>query len=160
MDVYVGFDSAWTDNPKAPHAICAVGIEGGQAVWFRRPECASFDQALAIIKADCAERGATLIAIDQPTVVPNLTGTRPVDRVAASLISWLGGGVQPANRGKRGMFSLPRKKDQDMLDAAICELVALRWRLRPRGESMLIGNLETGYMVLPASAQVRERLVA
>lgn len=29
---------------------------------------------------------------------------RPVDRVAASLVSFTGGGVQPANRAKRGMF--------------------------------------------------------
>jgi predicted RNase H-like nuclease len=29
---------------------------------------------------------------------------RPVDRVAASVISWIGGGVQPANRSKEGMF--------------------------------------------------------
>jgi predicted RNase H-like nuclease len=26
------------------------------------------------------------------------------DRIAASLVSWLGGGVQPANRSKKGMF--------------------------------------------------------
>ncbi len=44
------------------------------------------------------------MAIDQPTIVPNLTGSRPVDRVAASVISWVGGGVQPANRSKLGMF--------------------------------------------------------
>src|SRR5690606_31040410 len=43
-------------------------------------------------------------ALDQPTIVPNLTGSRPVDKVAASLISWIGGGVQPANRSKKGMF--------------------------------------------------------
>lgn len=34
----------------------------------------------------------------------NDTGCRPVDRVAGSLISWLGGGVQPANRSKKEMF--------------------------------------------------------
>jgi predicted RNase H-like nuclease len=37
-------------------------------------------------------------------VVPNLTEMRPVERAAAALVSWLGGGVQPANRGKLGMF--------------------------------------------------------
>jgi predicted RNase H-like nuclease len=29
---------------------------------------------------------------------------RPVDKVAASLISGPGGGVQPSNRSKKGMF--------------------------------------------------------
>src|SRR5208283_1737501 len=52
-----------------------------------------------------ADDGITLIALDQPTVVPNSTGMRPVDRVAASLAGWLGGGVQPANRGRLGIFS-------------------------------------------------------
>jgi predicted RNase H-like nuclease len=45
-----------------------------------------------------------VVTIDQPTMVPNPGGMRPVDKVAASLISWLGGGVQPANRSKKGMF--------------------------------------------------------
>lgn len=30
---------------------------------------------------------------------------RPVDKVAASVVSWFGGGVQPANRAKIGMSS-------------------------------------------------------
>ncbi|ACL56572.1 hypothetical protein [Methylobacterium nodulans] len=64
----------------------------------------SFDAALAAIEAEGAACSLRLVALDQPTLVPNATGMRPVDRVAASLISWLGGGVQPANRAKIGMF--------------------------------------------------------
>jgi predicted RNase H-like nuclease len=52
----------------------------------------------------------------------------------------------------------PRKPNQDMMDSVICVLIALRWRLRPRGESLLLGDLTTGYMVLPASPTVRARL--
>src|SRR5258707_1409926 len=104
MDIYIGFDSAWTDNPKAPGAIGAVGIEGGHPARFDAPRLASFDQALTFIRHVRSDSGNTLIALDQPTVVPNLTSMRPVERVAASLISWLGGGVQPSNRGRLGMF--------------------------------------------------------
>ncbi len=104
MDTYIGFDSAWTDNPRAPGAICAVGIENGRPTRFHAPQLVSFDQALKFIQKARPETGATLIALDQPTVVPNLTSMRPVERVAASLISWLGGGVQPSNRGRRSMF--------------------------------------------------------
>jgi predicted RNase H-like nuclease len=104
MDVYIGFDSAWTDNPRAPGAICAVGIENCQSARFDAPQLVSFDQALTFIEKTRSKTGATLIALDQPTVVPNLTSMRPVERVAASLISWLGGGVQPSNRGRLGMF--------------------------------------------------------
>jgi len=253
MDIYIGFDSAWTDNPKAPGAICAIGIEDGQPVQFHAPQLVSFDQALTFIQKLRSDSGTTLVALDQPTVVRNLTSMRPVERVAASLVSWLGGGVQPSNRGRMGMFcnaspicrfltalraeknpekarlaanglylmevfpalalasldtrffgrlsapkynpdrrktfrvadwvcvaesatqqarwlgceelaewcrvigetAQPRKADQDKLDAALCVLIALRWRLRPREESLLLGDLATGYMVLPASPDVR-----
>ena len=46
----------------------------------------------------------TLVAIDQPTIVPDQSSMRPAERIAASAISWLGGGVQPANRARVGMF--------------------------------------------------------
>lgn len=257
MDICIGFDSAWTDNPNAPGAICAVGIENDRPVRFLAPQLVSFDGALTFIQNIRSEDGATLIALDQPTVVPNLAGMRPVERVAASLISWLGGGVQPSNRGRLGMFcdaspiwrflaelgaeenpeeartatnglylmevfpalalvsldtgffgrlraprynpdrkktfliadwvrvgeaaaraahamgcsdlaewcsavgniAQPRKADQDKLDAALCVLVALYWRLRPRNASLILGDLSTGYMVLPASREVREYLL-
>ena len=48
--------------------------------------------------------GVTLVALDQPTIVPNAAGARPVERLAASLMGWLGGGVQPANTGRTGLF--------------------------------------------------------
>ena len=64
----------------------------------------SFAQALNFIQETLSEDAVTLIALDQPTVVPNLTSMRRVDRVAASLAGWLGGGVQPANRGRHGIF--------------------------------------------------------
>lgn len=104
MDIYIGFDSAWADNPKARGAICAVGMENGDTVRFDGPRPVSFDQALKFIQDVRSDNGNTLVALDQPTVVPNLTGMRPVERVAAALVSWLGGGVQPATRGKVGMF--------------------------------------------------------
>jgi predicted RNase H-like nuclease len=99
----VGFDSAWTDNPKAPGAVCSIQVNRESAS-FRAPSLASFDNALAFIREEQAVVDLCLVALDQPTIVPNTTSMRPVDRVAASVISWLGGGVQPANRSKTGMF--------------------------------------------------------
>lgn len=258
MDICIGFDSAWTDNPKAPGAICAVGVEDGRQTLFHAPQLASFHQALSFIRCHRSRDGVTLLALDQPTVVPNLVGVRPVERVAASLVSWLGGGVQPSNRGRLGMFcdaspiwrfltalgaeqnpelartadgglyvmevfpalalasldagffgrlkgprynplrkktfriadwgrvaeaaarsaqelgcdtlaewcrtagrtARPLKADQDKLDSAICALIGLHWRLRPRGASLILGDLTNGYMVLPASSEVREYLSA
>lgn len=257
-DVLIGFDSAWTDNPKAPGAICSVTLRDGQVVAFEPPRLVRFSEALAFISEHRSQDGHTLVAIDQPTVVPNLTSMRPVERVAASLVSWLGGGVQPSNRGRRGMFceaspiwpflrsleaiedpetsrtaetglyaievfpalalasldpsffgrlsaprynparrktyrytdwikvaeaaartfaelgvteaadwcrgaaelTKPTKADQDRLDAMLCLAIALWWRSRDRSQSMILGSIDTGYMVLPASREVRERLSA
>lgn len=254
MDVYIGFDSAWTDNRVAPGAICAVGLDEGRAVRFHSPRLVSFAEALTFIGEVRSNKGVTLVALDQPTVVANATGLRPVERVAASLVSWLGGGVQPSNRGRLGMFcdaspiwafldvlgaiedpelarvagtglylmevfpalalasmgffgrlaaprynparrktfrlddwrdvaataanhahrfgcgelsewcgraraiAKPRKADQDKLDAVLCVLIALHWRLRSRDESVLLGDFESGYMVAPASSEVLDRL--
>ncbi|BBB99012.1 DUF429 domain-containing protein [Bradyrhizobium elkanii] len=257
MDIFIGFDSAWTDNPKAPGAICAVGMEERRCVQFYAPQSVTFKQARIFIQNARSKNGVTLIALDQPTVVPNLTGSRPVERAAASLISWLGGGVQPSNRGKLGMFcdaspiwgfltelgaeenperarkatdglylmevfpalalaslhteffgrlrapkynpdrkktflmvdwrrvadvaaresdllgcdelaewcrtvgktAKPHKTHQDMLDSVLCVLIALHWRLRSRCESLILGDSTTGYMVLPASREVRDYLI-
>jgi predicted RNase H-like nuclease len=45
-----------------------------------------------------------------------------------------------------------------MLDAALCLLIALRWRLGLRKDSLMLGDLASGYMVLPASPDVRAYL--
>lgn len=255
---YVGFDSAWTDNEKAPGAICAILLRPGVAPEFHAPRLTRFADALAFIETTSAGSDHTLIALDQPTIVPNASGMRPAERVAAAAISWMGGGVQPANRGKTGMFcdtapiwpflaalgatedppaartatrgrylmevfpalalaslepaffarrgapkynpanrrhfrlddwravaattaswferwalvepaswcraagalSSPRKADQDRLDAMICLVVALYWRIEAPERSIMIGDTVSGYIVAPASTDVRRRLAA
>lgn len=256
METFVGFDSAWAGNAKAPGAICAVSVEHGKPVHWHAPRLAGFDDAVAFATDVTASSRYSLIAIDQPTVVPNLTSNRPVERLAGSLVGWNGGGTQSSNRGKLGMFcdaapiwpflaavgaiedpetartategrylietypaaalptlapssfgqrralkynpklrskfkldhwatvaraaqaealsmdcgsvaawcadaaTLPHpvKANQDKLDAVICLLIALRWRLQLREHSAMLGDLATGYMVIPASADVRRRL--
>lgn len=254
----VGFDSAWTDNPKAPGAICVIRLDAHGAGLHMEPRLASFSEAAALIHAERLEVDKCVVALDQPTIVPNLSGSRPVDKVAGALISWVGGGVQPANRSKLGMFDdaapiwrfkhavgaiedpelartassgtfllevfpalalssieaafcsrlaapkynpanrkrfkinhwhsvaeavrrfgmvnslrgldhwcseiasseTPRKADQDKLDDLICGLVALHWIVAPRDQSVMIGDLVTGYMIAPATNGVHERLHA
>ena len=104
MDTYVGFDSAWADNPKNPGAITAVGVEEGRSIKFYPPRLVSFTDALKFVAEIRSVDGCTLLALDQPTIVPNQTSMRPVERTAASLVSWIGGGVQPSNTSKIGMF--------------------------------------------------------
>jgi predicted RNase H-like nuclease len=57
-----------------------------------------------------------------------------------------------------GSIQRPVKADQDRMDAAICLLIALRWRLEGLGACTMVGDLKTGYMVTPAAEGVRERL--
>ena len=98
LEAFVGFDSAWAG--KAPGGIASVTFSQDCLVETRPPEPAGFDHAAAIIEELKSTHHYVLVAIDQPTIVPNQTGSRPVDRVAASLVSRLRGGVQPANQGK------------------------------------------------------------
>lgn len=102
--VVFGFDSAWVDNPKAPGAICAIGFDEAAEPRFVAPRLVGFKVALAFIETERQEHGVCLIALDQPSIVPNTTGCRPAERVAGSVISFAGGGVQPANRSKTAMF--------------------------------------------------------
>lgn len=102
--IIVGFDSAWTDAPKAPGAVCAIAFSQKGALDFIPPQLASFAQATEFIEAKKQRYSLCLVALDQPTIVANAAGSRPVERVAASLISFIGGGVQPANTSKLGMF--------------------------------------------------------
>ena len=255
--VLVGFDLAWADNAKAPGAICSVHFDGVGFTDFGSPELVRFDCALDYIQTVRRPDAPTIVALDQPTIVPNATGMRPAEKVAASLISWMGGGVQPANtmrplfgpaapiarflrqlgavedpeqartadRGlhlmevfpalalaslKPAFFDLrkgprynparrktfrmgdwqavvetatseatnfgcaalvawleemrtnaaPTKGHQDRLDAALCLLIAIRWRLGGREQSVAIGDLRNGYIVAPVSEPVLKRLRA
>ena len=101
-EAFVGFDSAWTG--KTPGGIAWVTFEGRRLAAFAEPKLAGFDEAARMIETLRAECDYVLVAVDQPTVVPNETGSRPVDGIARGLISKLGSGVQPANRGKETMF--------------------------------------------------------
>ncbi|OEO29782.1 DUF429 domain-containing protein [Devosia insulae DS-56] len=99
----VGFDSAWTDKATAPGAVCAIRRLPDGLI-FEPPRLVTFAQALAFVRAEQVMAEHVLVALDQPTIVPNAAGSRPVDKIAGSLVSWIGGGVQPANRSKIGMF--------------------------------------------------------
>ena len=250
----IGFDSAWADN--SPGAMCALDFDESGRLAFEAPRLVNFNQGIQFVREAEASRACTLVAIDQPTTVPNETGSRPVERVAASLISYIGGGVQPSNSSKTALFgpnapiwkfksalaanedaerarialdgvhlievfpalalaglnddfaarlgapkynpgnrkkfnlrdwrrvaetvyekarslelnelarwsrdqarcSNPRKADQDCLDAAICALIGAIWRMCDRSESVVIGDLDRGYMVSPVSDGIRPRL--
>jgi predicted RNase H-like nuclease len=53
---------------------------------------------------------------------------------------------------------MPSKSDQDRLDATLCLLIAIRWRLASRSESAMLGDLNSGYIVAPVRETVMTRL--
>jgi len=197
---------------------------------------------------------ATIVLLDQPTIVNNPTGQRPVENIVGSPVSRRYGGMQPANTtrqnmfgkeaqvwpfltrfdgpanpleavadtrvfetypvltmialgwtlpdaraagrlpkynparkktfsvsdwqyvcrlaaqafGERGLLNIvrwineagqntsPRKSDQDGLDACLCLLVGLY--LAERKDCLMIGDLRTGYIVVPYSETLRREL--
>ena len=88
---YIGFDSAW--GGKAPGGLCYAVLDNGSLCESATPTLATFEDAKGVIEQCREEADYTLVAIDQPTMVPNHTGMRPVERVAGAIQP----GVQPAN---------------------------------------------------------------
>jgi len=249
----IGFDSAWAD--KSPGAICALEYDKSGRLSLQQPGLVNFEKGSEFILKPKARYSCTLVAMDQPTIVQNKTGMRPVERVVASLMGFTGGGVQPANTSKTFLFgpyapirefksklkanedaekarlatdglhlievfpalalaglnedfavrfgspkynpsnrkfnlqhwnkvaetlaekacsleltelaqwasnqarcSRPSKGDQDRLDAALCALIGAIWRVCDRSDSVMIGDLKSGYMVSPVSEVIRRRL--
>lgn len=252
--IIFGFDSAWTDTNAG--AICAMLFDNQGNVDFIPPELVGFKAALRFINNHKPPFARKVVAIDQPTIVPNASGMRPVERLAGSVLGYTGGGVQPANTGKANMFgpeapiwefkkslgadddpeiardagrglflievfpalALPGlhapfagrycapkynpknrkfrstdwsavvetaiktahdlklkpcadwcnknflavgnlgKSHQDQLDSVICALIGCVWLSRDCFRSMLLGGLDTGYMVTPVSCKAASRL--
>ena len=62
MDIYIGFDSAWTDNRQASGAIGGMGMDEGHAARFHAPLLVSLAEALSFIREVRSDTGVTLIA--------------------------------------------------------------------------------------------------
>lgn len=253
----VGFDSAWT--PSNSGALVAVlRLDDGAFLELGAPRIADYREAEAIIAGWQAEHApaATLVLLDQPTIVTNAAGQRTVEHVVSSAVSRRYGGMQPANTGRLAMFgrdaplwpfltrfggaadplqpvtdtcvfetypvllmialgwtlpdvraagrlpkynpqrkktfsvsdwrhvcgrlstafrerslvgicqwlddarrkSSPRKSDQDGLDACLCLLVALH--VAERKECLMVGDRQTGYIVVPSGDALRAELEA
>ena len=252
----VGFDSAWT----ATKAGSILGVSRGDDGSFREfnvPQSVNYQNAERKV-LDWQEElqpEATIIFLDQPTIVKNRTGQRPVENLVSSPVSRRYGGMQPANTARSEMFGhdapvwafltrfggpanplgplsgtsvletypvlimialgwtqtdaratgrlpkynptrktfsiadwryvcrlaadefrerelsriavwldkaaeveKPRKSDQDGLDACICLLAALH--LVEERECLMVGNLDSGYIVVPYRASLSEELEA
>jgi len=98
----VGFDSAWTAHKSG--AVAAVEVHDHGVSVVSAPVTFSFVQATETIRAWSSSFDEVVVMIDQPTIVPNATGCRPVEKIVSSPVSRAQGGVQPANQGRGDMF--------------------------------------------------------
>ena len=51
--IFVGFDSAWADNPNGPGAIGSIALSGDRFSDFSPPELVGFGAALTYIFRAC-----------------------------------------------------------------------------------------------------------
>ena len=253
----VGFDSAWTTT-KSGALVGVLQLDDGTFNELGLPRTVNYREAEAVILQWQAEQAptATIVLLDQPTIVKNAAGQRPVENLVGSPVSLRYGGMQPANTTKEEMFgseapvwpfltrfggpadplkpvvdtrvfetypvlamialgwtlpdhrvrgrlpkynptrkktfsnsdwrhvcerassafherglmgivawidgaarnTSPRKREQDGLDACLCLLVALY--LAERKDCLMVGDLQTGYIVVPYGAELRAELDA
>lgn len=104
----VGFDSAWTRTNRG----ALVGVLQRNTAAFQElgpPRLVDFREAEAVILKWQAEwlPTATIVLLDQPTIVKNASGQRPVESLVSSPVSLRYGGVQPANTTRKEMFGDP-----------------------------------------------------
>jgi predicted RNase H-like nuclease len=101
----VGFDSAWTRKNRG--AIIGVFRDNDDSFKeFENPRAVNFAEASDAISKWRHETipGKTIVFIDQPTIVTNIAGQRPVENIVASPVSLRYGGMQPANSSRVEMF--------------------------------------------------------
>ncbi|WP_114416165.1 DUF429 domain-containing protein [Marinospirillum perlucidum] len=101
----IGFDSAWT--PSNSGALLGILSSGGGAYQeLGLPQAVDYTEASDRISQWQLKYKpkATLVMLDQPTIVKNASGQRPVENLVGSPVSRRYGGVQPANTGKIEMF--------------------------------------------------------
>ncbi len=251
----VGFDSAWTPT-NAGALIGLLRANDGSFHELGLPQVVNYPEAESMILKWQAQYKptATIVLLDQPTIVKNANGQRPVENLVGSPVSRRYGGTQPAYTLREEMFgedapvwhflsrfggpadpfeplgdtqvfetypalvmialdwmlpdsrpagrlpkynperkrtfsvsdwrhvcqltttafrerglvavvkwlddiarkTVPRKSDQDCLDACICLLAALY--LAELRECLIVGNQDTGYIVVPYGKRLFEEL--
>ena len=101
----IGFDSAWSAT-NCGAIVGALSSSKGVLRALGPPQTADYKDALRVIRnwQSGLRPTSTIILLDQPTIVGNASGQRPVENIVASLVSRRYGGMQPANTSRKEMF--------------------------------------------------------
>jgi predicted RNase H-like nuclease len=110
----VGFDSAWTIGNSG--ALVGVFISNqGERKALGTPIRANFDLAENVILGwqDEYNPVSTLIMLDQPTIIENITGQRPVENVVSAP-------VDNKSASRSGSLSSHKKTTAKVACASLC----------------------------------------
>ena len=101
----VGFDSAWTSTNSGA-LVGVLHSDDGTVHGLGAPQIADYRKAEGVILKWQADQlpAATIVLLDQPTIVKNAAGQRPVEHIVGSSVSVRYGGVQPANTAREELF--------------------------------------------------------
>jgi predicted RNase H-like nuclease len=101
----VGFDSAWT-RANSGAIVGALVDDAGIVRELGLPSLVRYSEAADVVGVWQAMHApsSTLVLVDQPTIVENDAGQRPVEGIVCSVVSRLRGGMQPANKGRADVF--------------------------------------------------------
>jgi predicted RNase H-like nuclease len=93
--VVIGIDLAWGE--KCSDGMCTLHASrrGAHVVDFAYPQ--GDDQLLAALRSRLVGEAEALLAVDAPLVIPNRTGSRPVDRAMHALFHREHAGCYPAS---------------------------------------------------------------
>ena len=94
----VGIDLAWGDRKPDGVAFIKSTRRSGRVLGFAYPR--GDGELLDLLKPKLASERELFITVDAPLVCPNLTGTRPVDRLTHTLFHREHAACHPANLTK------------------------------------------------------------
>ncbi len=106
----IGFDSAWTARKKGAMVAVIAQPDAKTNTYkyklLQAPATVDWTGALEHVRSwmDSHSPDSTRVYIDQPTIVKNTTGQRPVENIVSSLISYHYGGMQPSSLKRDDMF--------------------------------------------------------
>src|ERR1700683_5319519 len=97
----VGFDSAWT-SANSGALVGAIQLDDGTFHGLGTPKIADYPEAERVILSWQAEQAptATIVLLDQPTILKNAVGQRPVENIVGWPVSLRRGGAAPSNTGR------------------------------------------------------------
>lgn len=102
----VGFDSAWTSRNSGALVGVLRSEDGVYHELGPPPSKANFPKAQQLILGwqSTLAFSSTIVMLDQPCIVRNAAGQRPVEHIVGSSVSLRYGGMQPASISRQGMF--------------------------------------------------------